>query len=211
MQQNLVVMNNGRATTTSLMVAEVFGKRHAHVLRDIREIQAKTPLEFSISNFGPGEYKDSDGVMQPLFNVTRDGVVFLIMGYTGEKATEFKIKYIEAFNAMERSLAKGDPALESKVNYALKRIADLEARASVDWIERVADLEARVDDALGHGARPKGGTPSTKKPPGVRHLFLTPPYVRNRDPNVRVSIPEGLAERMERELAAPAKPQKRLA
>lgn len=166
MQQNLVVMNNGRATTTSLMVAEVFGKRHAHVLRDIREIQAKTPLEFSISNFGPGEYKDSDGVMQPLFNVTRDGVVFLIMGYTGEKATEFKIKYIEAFNAMERSLAKGDPALESKVNYALKRIADLEARASVDWIERVAFSKRGSTTPWGMAPGPRGVPPRRRSPPG---------------------------------------------
>lgn len=89
---------------TSLDVAETFGKEHYHVIEDIREIQSKisTP-EFS-GLFFESDYKASNGKKNPMYYMNRDGFTLLVMGYTGEKAMQFKIAYIKQFNAMEKAL-----------------------------------------------------------------------------------------------------------
>lgn len=91
-----------RAAVTSLDVAETFGKRHDHVLRDIRELGCSE--EFRLSNFGESCYKNDQNKDQPMFLMTRDGFTLLAMGYTGELAMKFKEAYIKQFNAMEAAL-----------------------------------------------------------------------------------------------------------
>ena len=99
---NAVELKDGKAVTTSLKIAQVFGKRHKNVLKAIRELEC--PKEFSGLNFEPAEYTDAQGKHQPMFFVTRDGFTLLAMGFTGKAAMQFKIAYIEAFNAMERTI-----------------------------------------------------------------------------------------------------------
>lgn len=91
-----------RAACTSLDVAETFGKRHDHVLRDIKELGCSN--EFRLPNFGETHYEDSQGRKQPMAIMTRDGFTLLVMGYTGELAMKFKEAYIRQFNAMEAIL-----------------------------------------------------------------------------------------------------------
>lgn len=92
----------GRPVTTSLNVAEVFGKNHQHVLRTIKALDV--PEEFGLSNFGQTSYLDSQGRPQPMFNVTRDGFTILVMGFSGSKAMQFKLAYLAEFNRMETEL-----------------------------------------------------------------------------------------------------------
>ncbi|AMK11343.1 Rha family phage regulatory protein [Pseudodesulfovibrio indicus] len=94
----------GKATTTSLKVAEVFGKNHQHVMRDIRKL-----VEKGVSNFGQSSYINSQNKEQPMFLMDRDGFSLLVMGFTGDKALDWKLKYIEAFNKMEQTL--NDPGV----------------------------------------------------------------------------------------------------
>lgn len=91
-----------RAAVTSLDVAETFGKRHDHVLRDIRELGCSE--EFRLSNFGESSYINDQNKTQPMFLMTRDGFTLLVMGYTGDLAMKFKEAYIRQFNAMEAGL-----------------------------------------------------------------------------------------------------------
>ena len=99
----------------SVEVAKFFGKRHDHVIRDIRKIMSNCPESFNAPNFGAVKYKDSKGELREAFYLTRDGFTLLAMGFTGSKAMRFKIAYIEAFNAMEAELtAKALPAPEAK-------------------------------------------------------------------------------------------------
>lgn len=102
--QPAVAIVNGAARTTSLEIAKVFGKEHSKVIRAIRELE--TPKDFTEANFGLSEYVDSTGRKLPMYTITRDGFTLLAMGFTGAKAMQFKIAYIEAFNAMERELQK---------------------------------------------------------------------------------------------------------
>ncbi len=87
---------------SSLDVAETFGKQHAHVLRDIKELECSE--EFRLSNFGESSYINSQNKKQPMYYMTRDGFTILVMGYTGEKAMRFKEAYIKQFNVMEKAL-----------------------------------------------------------------------------------------------------------
>lgn len=103
-----VTLVDNRPATTSLDIAEHFGKRHDHVCRDIRRICAETPEKFHAPNFGEMSrtVKIGNGAEreETYFTVYFDGFILLVMGYTGKKALGMKLAYIEAFNAMREEL-----------------------------------------------------------------------------------------------------------
>jgi Rha family phage regulatory protein len=103
-----VVMKEEQPVTTSKNVAENFDKNHQHVLRDIRNL-----LKEDVSSFGQmfkeGSEPDSYGRHQKVYYMNRDGFTLLAMGFTGKKALEFKLAYIEQFNRMEQRLHKQLP------------------------------------------------------------------------------------------------------
>nr|DAR32520.1 MAG TPA: KilAC domain protein [Caudoviricetes sp.] len=95
---------NGEPVASSRQIAESFEKRHDHVMRDIDTIKKDVP------NFGEmffeTEAPDSYGRPQRTYLMNRDGFTLLAMGFTGKAALEWKLKYIQAFNAMEKQLAQ---------------------------------------------------------------------------------------------------------
>lgn len=93
---------NGIPTTTSLAIAERFGRLHTNVLRDIENLECSD--EFSALNFEGCAYKGGNGKLLPMYAVTKDGFMFLAMGFTGKEAAAWKERYIAAFNAMESKL-----------------------------------------------------------------------------------------------------------
>lgn len=100
---DLVIMYNQQAVTTSLKVAEVFGKEHRTVMRNIRDLS--TAQNCAVQKmFAKSTYLNNQKHEQPMFYMNRDGFTLLAMGFTGKKAMDFKLKYIEAFNNMERQL-----------------------------------------------------------------------------------------------------------
>lgn len=101
-KNELLILSKGQAVTTSRKIANVFGKNHNDVLRDVRNLGCSD--EFSLRNFAQSNYKTERGKEYPEFLITRDGFVMLAMGYTGEKAMSFKELYIAQFNAMEEKL-----------------------------------------------------------------------------------------------------------
>lgn len=115
---NLVeISKDKQVVTTSVRVAEVFGKQHSHVIRAINNIigdlrdsedlgRPKNGETFKNgqSNFGLSSYFDKQGKQQKQYIITRDGFTLLAMGFTGSKALKFKLQYIQAFNAMEAKL-----------------------------------------------------------------------------------------------------------
>ena len=97
----IVVLDCGEVFTTSILVAEKFGKRHADVLRAIEKLECST--EFTERNFALSEYSDSTGRVLPMYRISRDGFVFLAMGFTGRAAGAWKERFLAAFNRLERS------------------------------------------------------------------------------------------------------------
>lgn len=99
-----LVVIDGQPRVSSLAIAEHFQKRHDHVLRKIRQITTECPPEFIAPNFGETNYSDEIGRSLPMYQLSRDGFTLLAMGFAGKKALAWKIRYIEAFNAMEKAL-----------------------------------------------------------------------------------------------------------
>jgi len=103
----LINIKNDEAVTTSIQISDVFDKEHSKVLRKIEQIltEAKNGLSDSTQKCGEcfrrSSYTDASGKRNPMYYINRDGFVFLVMGFTGKKANEWKWKYIEAFNQME--------------------------------------------------------------------------------------------------------------
>lgn len=88
--------------TTSLKVAEVFEKEHKNVLKSIENLVADN----SAANFFQLTTYKNRGKEYPMYEMDRNGFSLLVMGFTGEKALQWKIKYIEAFNQMESELKR---------------------------------------------------------------------------------------------------------
>lgn len=118
-----VQMYNGRPATTSRDVARYFGKNHAHVMRDIKEIIDNQPELLGRSKHGSayGEktegnsfelasYIDEQGKSRPMYILYQDGFILLVMGYKGKEASRIKMAYIKAFNAMKAQLTAGKTA-----------------------------------------------------------------------------------------------------
>ena len=101
---------NDQVITNSLLVAETFEKEHRNVLKSIRKLMSATNVAVA-QMFDETTYVNEQGKEQPMFVMNRDGFTLLAMGFSGEKALEFKVKYINAFNAMEAELKSQKPAL----------------------------------------------------------------------------------------------------
>ncbi|WP_368921339.1 Rha family transcriptional regulator [Comamonas aquatica] len=97
----------GQITTTSTQVAAHFNKRHDTVLRAIRNLECSD--EYRHRNFAESSYLNEQGKEQPCYRLTRDGFVFLAMGFTGKDAAQWKEAYISAFNKMEQELLSQRP------------------------------------------------------------------------------------------------------
>lgn len=137
--EDLVIMHEQQAVTTSLILAEAFEKEHSKVIRSIEQKfnEAKNGLVKNM--FSESTYLDKKGEQRKMYYLNRDGFTFIAMGFTGRKADEFKLKYIEAFNRMEQALKEQQatpfklPQTYSEALYELaekaKQIEALEPRA----------------------------------------------------------------------------------
>ena len=159
-----VILNpvNGKKipTVSSLQVAEVFGKRHDHVLRDIEQILTQVPEIFIKPNFGVVEYPVRRGFgteMVKAYLLSKDGFTLLTMGYTGEKAMKFKVAYINRFNEMEAQLANrvpddptslGLPDFRNPVEAAKAWALAIEEKQEVEGRLAIAEPKAAVYDEV---------------------------------------------------------------
>ncbi|EHU1429692.1 Rha family transcriptional regulator [Acinetobacter baumannii] len=101
-----VFIQDQQVKTDSLKVAEVFGKPHKDVLQKIRTLDSSP--DFNERNFSPVEYLDSKGESRPMYEMTKDGFIFLVMSFTGAAAAKIKEAYINTFNQMAAVLYNND-------------------------------------------------------------------------------------------------------
>ncbi len=108
-----VTIENGRAVTTSVAVAEFFGKRHDNVIQKIKTLECSE--KFNALNFKDVTYTDAKGEKRPMYQITKNGFVFLVMGFTGKKAAAFKEAYIAEFDRMEAELRQNNTPSADKM------------------------------------------------------------------------------------------------
>ncbi len=143
-----VTIHNGKAVTTSLDVADYFGKLHKNVIQKIEFLDCSS--EFTKLNFKLCHKNNElqNGKPQPYYEMTKDGFVFLVMGFTGKKAAAFNEAYIAEFNRMEERLhgAVAVSGVTSEILLTLqdnkvissRPIADNEYVASLDTLFEIA-------------------------------------------------------------------------
>lgn len=106
--ERLVEVQGNQVVVDSRNVAQNFGKYHKDVLETIDNITKaeKSALVFfkKITYQVKGNFKK-----YPAYLINRDGFSLLVMGFTGRKALQWKLKYIEAFNRMEEALKHPKP------------------------------------------------------------------------------------------------------
>ncbi len=137
----IVSERKGVPVTTSRKIAKVFGKEHYNVLRDIENLDCSE--SFNAINFELVNYKDKKGEKRPEYIITKDGFVFLVMGYRGRKAAAFKEAYIKRFNDMEDYIksvqaAKMDyPALTQAIKEAYDEPKNYHFSNELNMINRI--------------------------------------------------------------------------
>ncbi|OUB21672.1 transcriptional regulator [Bacillus thuringiensis serovar pirenaica] len=143
--QLVFVNNNNEVVTDSLTVAEVFGKQHKNVIRDIHNLHNQLEEKGKL-NFEPISYNDSMNREQLKYNLTKDGFTLLVMGFTGKQALQFKVKYIEEFNKMEQHI-KDQQQAQPKT--ALDQIQQLLLEGTMELKEKVESLETFTKEGFG--------------------------------------------------------------
>lgn len=148
--KQFIQIKDHKTITTSEIVAKVFGKQHYHVMRDIREILEEGDDDFNQSNFGLVEYIDKKGEKRPIFEMTKDGFMLLVMGYKTKKAMAIKISYIKAFNYMAEQMSQSGLTLLEQYYQAIgehkaeKQFASLCGKGLNQWKDKKPVLEATL-------------------------------------------------------------------
>lgn len=160
--------DKGTPVTDSLKVAEAFGKEHRTILRAIRNllepergtaqncavVQESNRLNFEpIENEAPAHHKwfyesayfNEQGKSQPLFIMNRDGFSLLAMGLTGAQAMQFKVKFIEQFNAMEQHIREQQSSQQLPQSFAAAlRLAAEQAERMEQQQKQIAEMQPKA-------------------------------------------------------------------
>lgn len=121
-------------------VAKNFNKKHYNLIRDIENLIEKNPSTFEVLNYFIKSNFEHRGNEYKEYLLTRDGLSLLVMGYTGTKALEWKIKYIDAFNELEKMMMQNQPLKveglkDQKLLEANCKISELENKIIISYEE----------------------------------------------------------------------------
>lgn len=154
-------MNQLTRTLTSLEVAEMVGREHRSVMRDIRTIVEHLGGEHKIvqTYFIESSYSDSQGKSQPCFDLTKKGCELYSTRMTGEKGTQFAVAYIERFNQMEQHIEnqpKQFPPLELALQAALEHEREIKTiKSDVGYLMDNMRINGPQEQRINKNARGK--------------------------------------------------------
>lgn len=151
---NLVVMQDQQAVTSSVNVSERFGKEHRNIIRNIEDLK-KDVLNFEQMFFETTE-PDSYGRDRKVYLMNRDGFTLLAMGFTGKKALQFKLAYIDAFNRMEDAI---------KLNYPRHQLEAFEKQLiGAEYAARILKVDEASKVRMIAAAHQQHGVPTNHLP-----------------------------------------------
>ena len=144
-RQPVVHVKDGEVFASSRDVAAFFGKNHRDLMRAIDNLIIQEP-EIGVRNFAQGVYLLTETREQQhrMFEMDRDGFTLLAMGFNGAKALKWKLRYIEAFKAMEaecRRIAQAGPAIDLNDPSQLRGLL-------LNYSAKAEHLERRVQELL---------------------------------------------------------------
>ena len=137
--KELVILKNKQAVTTSRNIASNFDKNHQHILEAVDKLTVENSTVKNM--FEETTYKNNRGREYREVLMNRDGFTLLAMSFTGKKALEFKLKYIEAFNQMEARLTNQVPTnMVEAITLALEQAKTIEVQNQV-----IGELQPKAD------------------------------------------------------------------
>ena len=136
-----VFAKDDHAVTTSLDVAGYFNKSHKDVLKAVRAI-IESRQQLAGRNFAPGSYTDKNNQTRPMYYMDRKGFTLLVFGFTGPRALDFKIAYIDAFEALEAALQ----AIQQKPETNGIVISESEYKQLMDALAENAKIKTKLLD-----------------------------------------------------------------
>lgn len=171
---DLVIMKDKQAVTSSLQVAKTFEKNHRDVLRAIDNLEIGS-AKLRSQMFAEGTYSNR-GKEYPMYYMNRDGFTLLAMGFTGDKALKFKLQYIKAFNEMEDQVKLRTSALSPELQFMqgvvdklaasertqqrletkIDGVSEIVATSTLDWRNETSHLISKI-------ARQQGNTGESYK------------------------------------------------
>ena len=135
----LVHLENNEAVCSSLEIAEKFGKRHDKLIAEIRRMYSDLIGKGSPQNGGAKFFFEATyenrGKQYPMYLMNRDGFSLLVMGFTGKKALDWKLKYINAFNQMENIIREK----QSQSWIETRTVGKLSRKAETDVIKQLVE------------------------------------------------------------------------
>ena len=135
----LVHLENNEAVCSSLEIAEKFGKRHDKLIAEIRRMYSDLIGKGSPQNGGAKFFFEATyenrGKQYPMYLMNRDGFSLLVMGFTGKKALDWKLKYINAFNQMENIIREK----QSQSWIETRTFGKLSRKAETDVIKQLVE------------------------------------------------------------------------
>lgn len=134
----LVFKSNDQVVTSSRNIARDFGKEHKNVLRDIRGLLKNEPAKEMF--FETTYIHEANNQEFTKYLMNRDGFTLLVMGFTGRKAMQFKMQYIQAFNEMEKQIKE-----LSKPSYMIDDPVERAERWIVEQKEKQALRESNEE------------------------------------------------------------------
>ncbi len=140
---DLVISKSGRPVTTSVLVAQKFGKQHRNVLASIKGLLATAENSAVHQMFTASSYYNEQGKEQPMFIMDRDGFSLLVMGFTGKEALKFKLDFINAFNEMEKRMQALPTTPEEMLLQSVQLMVE-QKRKLYEVENRVRAIEAKT-------------------------------------------------------------------
>lgn len=138
---------DGKILASSRDVAEKFNKQNKHVNENIRKLMAENSTVRNM--FLETDYISERGRQEIEYLMDRDGFSLLVMGFTGSKALEWKLKYIDAFNKMEETLKSGSYlSEEEKLKLQLFSKDPLEVAAAHNKLVELATAQLKAENEI---------------------------------------------------------------
>lgn len=138
---NLVIMKDQQAVTSSLQVAETFGKEHRAVLKAIDDLKEGLAQKYADLFCEDTYIHPQNKQAYRVVYMNRDGFTLAVLGFNNsQKVLEFKLKYIEAFNQMEKEIQ------QPKLPTSQRELAMLALSANEETNERVDNIDKRLVD-----------------------------------------------------------------
>ncbi|WP_336062276.1 Rha family transcriptional regulator [Serratia sp. 201] len=152
-----VFVRTGKAITTSQSVANFFCREHKNVLQKIETLDCSE--QFASANFSAHvqEVTIGNGAVRKskVYDMTKNGFVFLVMGFTGKKAAQFKEAYIAEFDRMESELASQ--------RYGHNTLGDLTGTANLSALVDKLQQIIHEGEFIPAGKRPNYSLPANRK------------------------------------------------